>query len=276
MTEQPGEHIPTPRSKRIYVYWGVALTLLIAAGLFSWLVVVPVMQVRGIVTGVEDAIAQNRVSWEPQQIRKLGGPADAAGKIRLYLRMPRSVAPKPHVALLFLGSFGRDVEWVVPYLTECLKDEDSEIRLSAAIVLGYMGDPRALKPLIAALQDKNSDWLLMVVQALGEIGDADAVKPLVARVNDDESLAVAIQAREALVKIGKPGVGELIEALGEAKSARARLVVVSALGLLRDRRAVGPLEAVLKDEDEYVRQAAAEALKRIRDRKKLEKQEPHK
>ena len=39
MTEDAPEK--KPRSKKVYVRWGVALALLLAAGLFSWLVVVP-------------------------------------------------------------------------------------------------------------------------------------------------------------------------------------------------------------------------------------------
>ena len=37
---------PKPRSRKIYVLWSTALTLLLALGLFCWLVVVPVVQLR--------------------------------------------------------------------------------------------------------------------------------------------------------------------------------------------------------------------------------------
>ena len=35
------EGVAGAKSKRVYVYWGVALALLLAAGLFCWKVVVP-------------------------------------------------------------------------------------------------------------------------------------------------------------------------------------------------------------------------------------------
>lgn len=44
MNESPP--VQKPRSKRIYVYWGVALALLLTLGLVCWTVVVPVFPGR--------------------------------------------------------------------------------------------------------------------------------------------------------------------------------------------------------------------------------------
>jgi len=50
LSPQGGAAVNTkPRSKRIYIYWGIALTLLTTVGVFSWLVVVPVLQARSLV-----------------------------------------------------------------------------------------------------------------------------------------------------------------------------------------------------------------------------------
>ena len=40
---------PAPRSRRIYVMWGVALTLLVTLGLACWFVAYPIWLVRSVV-----------------------------------------------------------------------------------------------------------------------------------------------------------------------------------------------------------------------------------
>ncbi len=56
---------PKPRSKRIYVYWGVALALLVTVGLLCWLVVVPYMRVE---RELDELWAMLRASGEVDQV----------------------------------------------------------------------------------------------------------------------------------------------------------------------------------------------------------------
>jgi hypothetical protein len=82
--------------------WGVALAFLLIAGVFCWLVVVPVWQVHAVlrksrlpvksdaVIKALGAAMDGRVSPERRDlVTKLGGPEAAAGKLCLYLRMPQ-------------------------------------------------------------------------------------------------------------------------------------------------------------------------------------------
>jgi HEAT repeat protein len=59
-----------------------------------------------------------------------------------------------------------------------LIDEDKDLRKSAAIALGRIGDTRAVEPLIASLKDEDEVVRKQVARALGWLGDSRAVEPL--------------------------------------------------------------------------------------------------
>jgi HEAT repeat protein len=52
-------------------------------------------------------------------------------------------------------------------------------------VLGEIGDPRAVDPLIEALKDEYSRVRSSAARALGEIGDPKAVDPLTEALKDE-------------------------------------------------------------------------------------------
>ncbi len=96
------------RSRRMYIMWSVALALLVAAGLFSWLVAVPVWRVKRALAsdprqqyspeGPGTSAGRLRLlkaelAWTRESTESLGGPLRAAGALRCYLRMPDSLAP---------------------------------------------------------------------------------------------------------------------------------------------------------------------------------------
>ena len=66
----------------------------------------------------------------------------------------------------------------------------------------------------------------------------------------------------ALVNIGAPALDPLIQALRD-NSATMRTLAARGLGLLGDQRAVTSLTAALKDQNEQVKRAAAEALRKL-------------
>jgi hypothetical protein len=63
---------PEGRSRKIYVLWTIALTLLLSLGAFCWLVVVPVWQVRDVLAGYSSDVLS-----EQEAIQRLGGPKQA-------------------------------------------------------------------------------------------------------------------------------------------------------------------------------------------------------
>ncbi len=79
------------RSRKVYVLWGVALVVLIAAGLFSWLVVVPVWRVhRQVLAFSRFKDAGKDAGWEASQpaLAALGSRTRARKDLLLYLRFP--------------------------------------------------------------------------------------------------------------------------------------------------------------------------------------------
>jgi HEAT repeat protein len=106
------------------------------------------------------------------------------------------------------------------------------VREYSAKALAAIGDTRAVEPLIRALQD-NEIVRREAANALNYIGDTRAVEPLIALLlNDYDS-----QVRQA---------------------------AATALGSIGDTRAVEPLTQALEDADALVRDAARDALNKIK------------
>ena len=142
-----------------------------------------------------------------------------------------------------------------------LKDKDSDGRWRAAESLGKLNDIRAVEPLILALNDEDSDVQLHAAESLGKLNDIRAVEPLILALNDEDS-DVQLHAAESLGKLNDiRAVEPLILTLKDEYSS-VRWWAAWALGNLGDIRAIEPLKSALKDEDEdeVVREAAADAL----------------
>jgi len=142
------------RSRRIYIYWGVAITLLLLLGLVCWKVVVPVWQTDAVLK--EDGaiavwggwIINNSRNYSPDRAQlypaarqqaatnramtRLGGRQEALSKLRLYINLPNRVARHEHIAIGLLGYCGRDAR---PVLEALLKDDDQRVRFVAASAL---------------------------------------------------------------------------------------------------------------------------------------------
>ena len=77
-----------PRSRRLYVCWGIALALLLVAALVCWLMVVPVWRVRRAVLSCpefgERLVLLNEVRVAEEAIESLGGPERALPGLRCY------------------------------------------------------------------------------------------------------------------------------------------------------------------------------------------------
>jgi len=116
----------------------------------------------------------------------------------------------------------------VPGLIEVLKDAPVSLRAEIAAVLGSLKDPSAVQPLVDAIDfaagggsDKMSKEANAankeIARALGDLGDRSAVKPLVRLLRNGKDDFVRIEA-------------------------------ISALGILKDPEAVGPLSEAATDE----------------------------
>jgi HEAT repeat protein len=84
-------------------------------------------------------------------------------------------------------------------------------RATAASLLGYLRDQRAVEPLQRALADKNPEVQSNAIRALGELADPRSVGVLAAVV-EDKHASWRTLAAAALAGINDPGVGQVLNA----------------------------------------------------------------
>jgi HEAT repeat protein len=141
---------------------------------------------------------------------------------------------------------------------QALRSDDEEVR-HAALAHVPAGEAAALQLLVDAMGDES--WRVRKeavsrVTAWPEPEGAAAV--LITALGEESNIARRNAAVEALGIIGRPAVPRLLEALDAGVVNRK--LVIDALGMIGDARAVTPLAAALRDPDPNLRAAAAEAL----------------
>jgi HEAT repeat protein len=111
---------------------------------------------------------------------------------------------KRRTAVMKLGMMGGDQALRALMYAVQNDYEDLIVRGRAALMLGKIGDPRAVEPLIRALNAPGYQTPLNAAQALGKIGDRRAIAPLVTLAENgrDKTRDAAL---EALVKLGYDG-----------------------------------------------------------------------
>lgn len=147
-------------------------------------------------------------------------------------------------------------------LSSALKSKgNSPEAYSAVLELGRVGDDKAVAMLVETLGRKDG----VARSAARELGKLRKEKAIPALIASLESPEVDQAAAEALLGFGPTAVGPLLDAL-KSGSGSARQLVASALGELRDKRAVEPLIQIMQTDDVYaVRTAAATALGQLKD-----------
>jgi hypothetical protein len=193
---------------------------------------------------------------------------DALGEI--------SGVPAPGRAHHFATGTEQQRWCAVDLLIEALGDGSSSGSWSAASVLGDIGDTDAVEPLIGVLSNYRGSEAVReeAAEALGKIGDTQAVEPLFGALIH-KSYDMRRAAAVALVEFGEQTVEPLIKMLDDdyfppnsrARSNPGRTAIITdvawVLGEIGDARAVEPLIKALGEEDGDVREAAAEALKKL-------------
>jgi HEAT repeat protein len=195
-----------------------------------------------------------------------------------------------------LGLIG-DVRAVEP-LIDVFRGKNFSLKCAAAESLGKLKDPRAIEPLSVLLwngegelQDKaqyalmemgpvvveplcrillepNDARRFFVVDVLTKLHDVRAVGPLVSVLGIGEN-GIGAKASEALIGIGPPAVDALLVAI-TSQDPSVRRFAASALGGIKDARAIASLLAALMDENLNVRRQALEAVARFQDDRVLD------
>lgn len=165
-----------------------------------------------------------------------------------------------------LDMINRGDEQIIGRLNDAMDNQryDEQQRAFLLRMLGRSTDDRHVEPLIDTLIRESQVLQGAAAEALGWIGDNRAVAPLLLFLSEGEpSDALRELAAEALGRIGdNSAVQPLIAAL-EDSNEWVRRAAAEGLGLIGDRAAIEPLAAHLRDESTVVQDAAFDALKRL-------------
>lgn len=152
---------------------------------------------------------------------------------------------------------------VTDLLIEQLGSEDLEIRKSAVVALGRIGDARAAPALVEVL-DEDAELIIPAADALAKIGDPRAFEALLALVGDERA-AVRQAAVGALNSLGSPEMPGRVLPLLEDADPNVRESAVKIAGYFGYRECADLLLERCRDEDERVRRAAVEHLPFLED-----------
>lgn len=158
-----------------------------------------------------------------------------------------------------------DIDIVEP-LISCLQDQDVDLRIQAALILGQRRDPRAVPALIRVLDDPDMNVQFHAIDALGSLRAIEAAPALVGIASRGEFF-LAFAAVHALSRIGDVSVApRLVPLLSDGLLQAA---VAEALGELGDELVVVPLVRLLNKPNaptEVVADALAGVYERYEDR----------
>jgi hypothetical protein len=137
-------------------------------------------------------------------------------------------------------------EAAVGPLIGALTSDSGPVSAEAARMLGKVGDPRAVEPLVQVLRDERQKPIpASAARALGELGDQQAVEPLM-RVFEENDAACS-GAADALVALGdRRALGSLTDGLTSNYLDR-RVAAARALGQFRESSTVPALVEALYD-----------------------------
>ncbi|MDT5156191.1 MAG: hypothetical protein QOH51_548 [Acidobacteriota bacterium] len=152
---------------------------------------------------------------------------------------------------------------VTDLLIEQLGSEDLEIRKSAVVALGRIGDARAAPALIKVLED-DTELIIVAANALAQIGDPRAFEALLALVGEP-SAAVRQAVTGALNSLGSPEMPGRVLPLLNDPDANVRESAVKIAGYFGYAECTDLLLERCVDEDERVRRAAIEHLPYLED-----------
>jgi len=131
----------------------------------------------------------------------------------------------------------------VESLIEALKDNEGAVRKYAALVLGRIGDPRAIEPLGMALYDLHHDVGKVSAEALVNFG-VNSFEILVEALDHPE-MWIRIHSVDVLPKIREPRVGLVLLEMLKDPEREVKKHVIEAMGELKDPRTLPALQEIM-------------------------------
>ncbi|KZX17136.1 putative phycocyanin operon protein Z [Methanobrevibacter cuticularis] len=143
-----------------------------------------------------------------------------------------------------------------------LEDED-EFTQEEACALLESNAKESLEPLIEALlTNRNKNVKISAAKILGLIGDERAIEPLITTLRDNNKL-VRREASTSLSQMGEKAIDPLINILTD-DDWKVRGAAAWALGGIGNERAIDPLNKLLDDESGFVNAGAKWAIANIK------------
>jgi HEAT repeat protein len=221
-------------------------------------------------TALVQLLRDGKPPYRAEAARRLGSLRDVrAVRYLIPSLIEEDCGMQASAALLRIGTPA--VEELLRYLANDkeLEGVTPELREQVARVLGKIGDPRTVDPMLQIVADPSASPRLReeAARVLGLLGDGRAVMPLMAALAETSAAAVNIRA-EAARALGRLGdtapVPALIDAVGDPDD-KIRTYAVEALGELGDRRAVPHLIRELSGFRTAGRAGIIQALGRLGD-----------
>ncbi len=153
---------------------------------------------------------------------------------------------------------------VVEHLISVLQTGSVRQRANAALVLGTIGNTRAIDPLYALSTDPSLTVRVNCASALGLIDDPRVVSSLIDWLEREEKAVVQSMIVKSLAdKQDKRSTIPLIGALKRVESPSVRYIIIRALGNLGDPVAIESILPFVDDEDYHVKHDAKLALEKL-------------
>jgi len=132
---------------------------------------------------------------------------------------------------------------VVEPLIEALKDNEGTVRKYAAMLLGRIGDDRAIEPLSMALYDLHHDVGKVSAEALVNFGVRSF--EILVEALDHPEMWIRIHSVDVLPKIREPRVGLVLLEMLKDPEREVKKHVLEAMGELKDPRTVPALQEIV-------------------------------
>ena len=142
-------------------------------------------------------------------------------------------------------------------LIEALKDNEGAVRKYAALVLGRIGDPRAIEPLGMALYDLHHDVGKVSAEALVNFG-VNSFEILVEAMEHPE-MWIRIHSIDVLPKIKEPRVALVLLEMLKDPEREVKKHVIEAMGELKDPRTLPALQEIMAQRGDREMHALAKA-----------------
>jgi len=147
-------------------------------------------------------------------------------------------------------------------LIELLKDNEGAVRKYAAVLLGKIGDSRAIEPLGMALYDLHHDVGKVAAESLVNFG-VNSFEILVEALDHPE-MWIRIHSVDVLAKVKEPRVGAVLLEMLKDPEREVKKHVIEAMGELKDKRTMPALQEIMASRgDRELHALAKNALAKI-------------